>query len=133
MRGWIFLGKVWLLTAAIRVALWVLPFAEVQRLTRRLGKHRRARSAVRKRRLETLVWAVRRVTRFVPRASCLTQALAMQVLLARAGYLPRLRLGLAHDPGGKLHAHAWVESSGDVVIGGGELDRFSPLPNMEQT
>lgn len=133
VRRSVFLGKVWLLTLAIRLALWVVPFASVQRFARRLARRAPPQVCERRRRPAALAWAVRRVTRYVPRASCLTQALATQVLLSRAGYLPNLRIGLTQDPEGDLQAHAWVENLGEVVIGGGGLDRFKPLPAVEKT
>ena len=66
-----------------------------------------------------------------PGANCFTRALTVQVLLSRAGYLPRLRLGLMQRDG-DLRAHAWVENHDDVVIGGGGLNRYVPLPLIEK-
>lgn len=131
VRRALFNGAVWLLAAAIRAGLWLLPFATVRRLVRRAAPRTGSPRPSTGRSPAELARAVRGASRFVPSASCLTQALAMEVLLLRAGHQPRLRIGLARDAG-RLQAHAWVENMGTVVIGGEELDRFVPLPAVEK-
>ena len=78
-------------------------------------------------------WAVRQSARIVPKANCLTQALAAQYLLARSGYRSQLRLGVAKDNAGRLLAHAWLLSDGKVVVGGSsrELASFTALPDLD--
>jgi hypothetical protein len=76
---------------------------------------------------QDVVWAVRRVSRAIPGATCLTQALAAQLLLARRGHSSRLRIGVARARGGGLRAHAWLESEGVVVIGGPGVEAYTPL------
>jgi len=80
--------------------------------------------------------AISRAARWVPRASCLTQALALQRLLARRGLESSLFLGVdravtpseAPRPRAKgFEAHAWVEWRGRVLIGG-DISRWTPLP-----
>jgi hypothetical protein len=74
------------------------------------------------------VWAVRLASRYVPRATCLVQALATQSLLGRNGHAGEVHIGVALDPKLGFRAHAWVESRGEVLIGGSEeLDGYSPL------
>jgi len=80
---------------------------------------------------ERLAWAVRVVAgRILVDGSCLAQALAARLLLRRYGYPASLHIGVAKPEGGRLKAHAWVESEGQVVIGGPEteLDGYAPLP-----
>lgn len=132
VRQWIFLGKVWLLLAALRAGLWVLPFATVRRLVSRWGRQAARLERRGSRQPHTLARAVQRAARWVPGASCLTQALATQVLLARAGHAHQLGLGLRRGSAGELQAHAWVRSGEQVVIGAGELDLFVPLAMLEQ-
>ena len=67
---------------------------------------------------EQLAWDVGVVSRYVPRATCLTQALAGQVLLERYGYPALVHVGVTKEEGkGTFQAHAWLESDGKVVIG----------------
>ena len=77
--------------------------------------------------VQDVVWAVRRVSRAIPGATCLTQALAAQLLLSRRGYSSRLRIGVARAPGGGLRAHAWIEIDGVVVLGGPGVEAYTPL------
>lgn len=129
MSRWVFLGKVWLLVAAIRIALTLLPFSAVRRLVRRWGRRTPRLAGLGSRRADTVAGAVARTARFVPGASCLTRALATHVLLARAGRSPRLRIGVATGPGGGLEAHAWVETADGVTIGAAApLLPLAPLP-----
>jgi hypothetical protein len=60
---------------------------------------------------------IERVARFVPKASCLTQALALQFILARAGHASRLQIGVREVDDGTFSAHAWVTCNGVVVLG----------------
>lgn len=120
-----------LLLGAIRLGLRLLPFRTLRRMVFRLaqapaGSRRTNRSSV-----DRLVWAVTAASRYVPRATCLTQALAAQVLLGRHGHPSRLRVGVARSEEGRLQAHAWVDNQGKVIVGGGELSRYTLLPDME--
>jgi hypothetical protein len=128
---WRLLAEAGLLLAAVRVGLWVLPFATLRRAVRRIGRARRGASpgGVDEARL---VWALGAAGRVVPQATCLVRALAAQALLARHGQPSELRLGVARGPDGALLAHAWLERSGHVVVGGAVADRYVPLPPIER-
>jgi hypothetical protein len=111
----------------VRAALWLLPFEVLLRWTRRIGQSARpARDGDLP--VETIVWAVRRASRLLPGATCLTQALAGRILLARAGHLGELRIGVRKSPGAGFEAHAWLEHGGQVVLGGlDDLSRYVPM------
>ena len=79
---------------------------------------------------QRVVWAVSRAASLVPDASCLTQAFATQMMLARRGEASRLHVGVAkHPETGKFEAHAWVEHRERVIIGGPRymIARYSPI------
>jgi transglutaminase superfamily protein len=117
-----------LLVCIMRAGLWLAPFDRMRRWSGQLSK-KRSRTVVDC--PQKLASAVELAARFVPRASCLTQALAAQVLLSRAGYEPLLRLGV--NPAGRGHfkAHAWVECRGKILIGEiPSLSEFTPLPTI---
>jgi hypothetical protein len=113
--------------AAVRAALWVLPFGKLRSAIARIIRHRSGSLAPSPGGVDWIAWSVGSAARFVPRATCLTQALAGEVLLRCAGYPADVRIGVAKDPAGKLEAHAWVESGGRVVIGDHDLHRFTTL------
>jgi hypothetical protein len=78
--------------------------------------------------IERIAWAVRAAGRFIPGGSnCLVRALAIQALLGRYGYRSELRIGVRKAVDGGLAAHAWLETSGAVVIGEFELEHYVPL------
>lgn len=117
------------LLCMIRVALWIAPFAKLRRAVERAARRRGSES--RRPSVDQVVWTVKVASRYVPRATCLTQALAARVMLGREGYDNTLRIGVARGERGQLQAHAWVECEGRVVIG--ETDspnRFTPLPPL---
>lgn len=69
------------------------------------------------------------VSRFVPYASCLTQALSCQVLLARRRIPSQIHVGVRADETGAFRAHAWLVCRDRVVLGGNEhaVGRFSQI------
>lgn len=77
--------------------------------------------------VEDITWAVRRVSRSVPGATCLTQALAAQLLLSRRGHASRLRIGVTRPADERLRAHAWLERDGVILIGGAGVAAYTPL------
>jgi hypothetical protein len=77
-----------------------------------------------------IVWAVRSAARFVPRSTCLVQALAAQALLTRHGYRPRLTIGVTKNECEPFGAHAWVTCEDEVVIGGPETGNYTALLNL---
>ena len=79
-----------------------------------------------------IAWAVRVASRYVPAATCLSQALAARMLLKQRGCPARLQIGVAKGERGQLEAHAWVESEGRIVVGNSrDLSRYTPLPSLE--
>jgi Transglutaminase-like superfamily len=114
--------RAFFLVAAIRAGLCLLPFRTVQRLTAGAprgvaGLHAAARC----------VWAVRATSRFVPGATCLTQALAAQALLAESGHESRIEIGVGKDSQSRFRAHAWVVHGEEIVIGRAGADEYVPL------
>ena len=117
-----------LLVSAVRLALWSVPFRFVRRgvtaLTRRPPRRSHRLSVAQ------LSWAVRRVSPYVPRATCLTQALALHVLMRRAGLQSRVCIGVAKQ-GAQLESHAWVESQGKAWLGGNQVDRYTTIVALD--
>ncbi len=122
------LALVWV----VRLALWILPFKLLRGLVekgRPPQSEERPADFVQERKIAS---SVRRASRYVPAASCLTQAMATQVLLSRIGAIGLLRIGVAKGPEGRLDAHAWVESNGKIIIGKKrDLRRYTVLSQLE--
>ncbi|PYR91962.1 MAG: lasso peptide biosynthesis B2 protein [Acidobacteria bacterium] len=102
--------EAWVTLLVMRIGLWFLPWRIVSRapmlVARRAGVPVERSSA-----------AIRMASRYVPYATCLTQALALRWLLARHGRVAILNLGVRNPPGGRLQAHAWLEAGGRVILG----------------
>jgi hypothetical protein len=119
-----------LLVAAIRVALWVFPFRELQRVISSRG--RLPLSVSRDVPVGRLVWAVRAASRRIPAASCLTQSLALHWLLSSAGHRSEVRIGVGKDMEAGFAAHAWVEYAGQPLLSGPEeVERYVQLLTVE--
>ena len=111
---------------AIRLGLWLLPSRTVLHAV--LGMEGRGRRGAGRHPVDRLAWAIRAAARYVPGATCLTQALALQWLLVRSGHISSVHLGAKKSPEGKFEAHAWVECDGLVVTDDLEkCEAFTPV------
>lgn len=130
LRDWPLLMKAALLMVAVRVGLSVLPFATLRAILRALasGAPGQVPAAVDAART---VWAVETVGRHVSVVgTCLVQALAAHVLLARAGHESNLRIGVTRGSKGAFTAHAWLEREGTILIGGDWAKHYVPMPAL---
>ena len=109
---------------AARIGLWVVSYQNLRGavtfLTRKNSSHHCDSS------LPQFQWAVSAASRFVPRSTCLVKALALHVLLKRAGLQSSIHFGVAKQ-GESFEAHAWVESQNQIVIGNFESNRYLPM------
>ena len=109
--------------ALFRTALWVLPFQTVYRFSTRSPAHSRPQPGGCDIPPAVMGALIARVARAVPRASCLTQAMAAHRMLSSRGYHPRMHFGGRTDQG-KFEAHAWIEINGEVILGKAVADSF---------
>lgn len=118
-----------LLMPAFRLGLWILPFRRLMALAapREVSLPGAATSDP-----ERIAWAVQVMSRYVPKATCLVQALTAKALLEKAGFPACLRIGVSKPRGEPFEAHAWVESLGKVISGGSDLEHYSPLLLLEE-
>jgi hypothetical protein len=125
----ILLVRIWVLLAITRSGLSLLPFTTLRKvlivLSPLIARGGEAWSE------DLLVWAVGAASRFVPRATCLTQALTIQLVLKQSGRPASLHIGVNGVEGDHLDAHAWVESQGRVLFGGSNLGSYTHLLALE--
>jgi hypothetical protein len=117
--------RVGVVVAATRAALWIVPAHTARRVAAQA-----AGGAIGS--VEQLVWAVKAVSRYLPAATCLTQALAAQALLGRSGFPSTVEIGVARDEGRRIRAHAWVVCYGQVVLGGPQASQYNSLTVWNQ-
>ncbi|MBL0141404.1 MAG: lasso peptide biosynthesis B2 protein [Betaproteobacteria bacterium] len=114
--------------AFVRIMLWAFPFRWVCARVRSQEvalTPREGTSAAR------MAWAVTVASRRIPAASCLTQALTLQWMMARAGHSARLCIGVDKSPAQGFEAHAWVEAGGEILLGShGDVNRFVPILSL---
>ncbi len=100
--------------AAVRIALWALPLRQVRRLFR-MGNCLPF-SVPADLPVSRLEWAVRAASRRIPMASCLTQSLALQFILGRAGHSSQIHIGVKKNTAAGIESHAWVECEGRLLL-----------------
>lgn len=115
-RALILRSLYWMLV--YRLGLWVLPFRLTQKWVQAndapavAGSGNGPVDPV----VRNVARAVRSCSRYVPSATCLTQALTARKLLNRYGRSAALRIGVAKSAAG-FEAHAWLEVDGRIVLG----------------
>jgi hypothetical protein len=72
--------------------------------------------------VKRIAQAVSLASKVIPGASCLTQAVAGHVLLARRGKSSLIRIGIRPTSGGRLAAHAWLVLEEGILIGANDED-----------
>ncbi|MBZ9660445.1 lasso peptide biosynthesis B2 protein [Mesorhizobium sp. ESP-6-4] len=110
----LFLARCLMVVSVVRLALTLSSYNRVRSLV--TGLHARRDASVAD--LRRVAWGVAAAARLVPGASCLTQALAGQYLLARQGSASKISIGIERGTGSELKAHAWLMSGNHIVLGG---------------
>jgi hypothetical protein len=120
-------AEAWTALAVLRAALWLLPFKFYRdRFVDVLHKPEPPAPAQLSLALRA-TRAVAQAARFVPRATCLVQALALRWMLRRRGIGCEFRVGASRSEYGEFEAHAWIECGGKLLIGAEPAPRFTPL------
>ncbi|HVT89771.1 MAG TPA: lasso peptide biosynthesis B2 protein [Tepidisphaeraceae bacterium] len=106
--------KTALLLVAFRLGLWLIPYRILRRWADVPKKPVPSPSPDERTNIGRNIVSI---ARFIPEATCLTQALAAHVLLRQEGFDPKLQIGVARDQQGVFKAHAWIECDGNFVVG----------------
>lgn len=113
------LARAAVLHVIVAIVVRVLPFGLVRRALGHVGAFCGARPSNLENVDARVVQAVRTAAARLPGATCLTEALVTQCLLARYQHETTLCFGISRiRPDGRpFDAHAWLERRGDTVIG----------------
>ena len=114
----------------LRVRL-TLTFASYRTVLGMIEKTKIVTSLEKRKDPKVLVWAVEHSSKLVPSASCLTKALALRWLLARAGQDCTIRIGVNKPEGQAVKAHAWVIHEDEILIGGRNSEHISFVPIVD--
>jgi hypothetical protein len=122
--------QIGLLLVFIRLSLALVPFGTLHALLAKLANRPHNSQRIDER--QTILWATRSLGRcLLGDRPCLAEALIVQTFFRKHGYPAELRIGVRKAPSGQLLGHAWVESAGEIVIGGAESPQefaVFPLP-----
>jgi hypothetical protein len=123
-----------ILLAAARIGLKTMSFATLRNILSKLattGTGRIDPAAHDDTARQRIIWAVETAGRHFPAiGTCLTEALAAHVLLARIGHQSNLQIGVTRDQNGKFVAHAWLEEDGAIVLGENWARHYTPMPKL---
>jgi hypothetical protein len=128
-RNWKILLRAGIVVLVFRIGLSLLRYRKISRWIPPV-----AAKSVSDEELTVIMWSVHHAARVIPRATCLTQALAAQYLSARAGRATSIRIGVAPEAGRRLRAHAWLVDGNRVLIGGHteQLSDFTPMVDLSR-
>jgi hypothetical protein len=126
MAEQLILIRVLLVVGVARATLWILPMEAARKLVASATTGTAGYS------IKQLLWAVKVTSRYLPGATCLTQALAAQAPLTRSGYPSQVEIGVAKNESRRFQAHAWVVCQGEIVLGGQQVEQYNPLMIWER-
>lgn len=105
----------------IRLMVWIFPFKFVQKSVQKIANYFLSSDNVHIVSISSLRVIIVVVSRYVPRATCLVQAMAGYILFSKYGYTTSIKIGVL-DQNGEFEAHAWLENGNSVVLGESEKD-----------
>jgi hypothetical protein len=108
--------EAFLMVIGVRIALSIFPYKKLScglcYLTTGMAKQSTNPELIKK-----VAKFVLESGRYIPYASCLTQALTASTILRRHGQDSSLKIGVDKDGSGRLVAHAWIEVDGKTILG----------------
>lgn len=110
------LAAAWML-CLVRLSLCIFSFSSILRYVESIGPRAARAPKPGQPEIEQFARALAIAGRLIPQASCLTQAIALQLFLARRGLQGQLHIGVTKDDESSLKAHAWVERHGRILVG----------------
>lgn len=117
---------------AMRLGARLMPVRRLHALVARRARGRGGQASRSHHSAERIAWAVRAAALVIPGATCLPRALTAWMMLRRHGHPAQLRIGIARADGNSFAGHAWVESDGEIVLGGENGLRYTPMHVVEE-
>jgi len=120
--------KTLMLLWIVRIMLFILPFSVIQKIMDKFTVVSDDSNRSHKISMEKLTGAVNVMSRYTFKATCLTKALAAQILLAGYHYPSNIKIGVSKDEG-EFEAHAWLEANDEIILGESEIE-YTPILNI---
>ena len=102
----------------IRISITIFSFSNVKKISKRFSRQNINHNN--KITIKDIIWSVKAASIYVPRATCLTQAITAQILLSRHNHTSKLKIGVTKND--KFVAHAWLEIDDKIVLGESEQE-----------
>ena len=110
----------------IRISLTILSFSKVKKISKRFSRSNNNQKNNLS--IEDIIWSIHVVSTYVPRATCLTQAITAQILLYRHDHPSKLKIGVMKKD--DFEAHAWLEINNEIILGESE-EKYVPLLDLD--
>ncbi len=110
----------------IRISLTILPFSKVKKISKIFSRSNK--DQINNKSIEDIIWSIDVVSIYIPRATCLTQAITAQILLYRYNHPSKLKIGVMKK--NDFEAHAWLEINNEIVLGKSE-EKYVPILNLD--
>lgn len=115
-----------ILTTLIRLCLYLIPFKKIYATFNKFSRIKINPKNSKK--VEDIIWSVMVATHYVPKSTCLVQAITAQILMTHYNHDSILRIGVKKSK--DFEAHAWVEINSKIVFGESSMD-FIPILNLK--
>ena len=115
-----------MLTIFIRLSLTIFSFSTVKKFSKIFSRPTNNHNV--NVTVDDIIWSVRAVSQYVPKATCLTQAITAQILLSRHNLISKLKIGVMKKE--EFEAHAWLEINDQIVLGESEK-KYKPILESE--
>lgn len=127
----IILFKALFLLWIVRIMLWIFPFPIIQKIINKFTLIPEE-NKLHKIYMEKLIWTIEVMSIYTPNATCLTRALAANILLARYNYPSNIKIGVSKNEG-EFEAHAWLEADDRIILGESDTEYIHLLNLGEKT
>jgi hypothetical protein len=132
IKDYFLFAEAWLLLAMARLMLVFLQFKKIMPVLGKLETNAAADATGNAAILQAVKLAVARGCRYSPwRTMCFEQAIAAKMMLRRRHLVSIIFFGVFKGDDNKLNAHAWLQSGGQTITGGSNLDRYTVLSSFK--
>lgn len=110
----------------MRISLTMLSFSKIKKISKIFSRSNNDKKNNLS--IEDIIWSIHAVSNYIPKATCLTQAITAQILLYRHDHPSKLKIGVIKKD--DFEAHAWLEINNKIILGESE-EKYVPLLDLD--
>lgn len=114
-----------ILTIIIRISIYIFSFSNINKISNRLSAPNNQKDTIN---IQDIIWSVKVASNYIPKATCLTQAITAKIILSRYNIQSHLKIGVMKKD--KFEAHAWLEINNKIILGESE-QKFELILNSD--